>query len=96
MEFCLQASRLNAQPETVPSLIALILLFPSAKRLTLRQARRISRLEGQNVLRDLFRKINPLQLPRVENAKRRHGWTARLWPMPNTTERFKNLTDEIS
>ncbi len=86
MEFCLQASRLNAQPETVPvSLIALILLFPSAKRLTLRQARRISRLVGQNVLRDLFKKINPLQLPRVGNAKRRHGWTLCLWPMPNRT-----------
>ncbi len=43
---------------------------------------------------NVLRKIDRLQLPRVKNAKRRHGWTLSLWPMPNITERIKNLTDE--
>jgi hypothetical protein len=42
---------------------------------------------------NVFKKIDPLQLPRVKN-KRRHGRALRLWPMPNITERIKNLTDE--
>jgi len=47
---------------------------------------------GQRPLLDLFKKIDSFQLPRVENAKKRHGWVARLWPMPNITERIQNLT----
>lgn len=31
---------------------------------------------------------------RDENAKQSTGWTLRLWPMPNITERIQNLTDE--
>ncbi len=31
--------------------------------------------------------------PRVKNVKR-HGWTLRLWPRPDITERIQNLIDE--
>ncbi len=41
---------------------------------------------------ELFKKIDGLNLPEVENAKRRKGWIARLWPVPNITERIANLT----
>jgi hypothetical protein len=43
---------------------------------------------------NVFNKIDPLQLPRIKNAKRRHGWLAQLWPMPNITERIQSLRDE--
>jgi len=43
---------------------------------------------------NVFNKIDPLQPPRIKNAKQRHSWTLHLWPMPNRTERIKNLTDE--
>jgi hypothetical protein len=47
-------------------------------------------LGRENLLR-LFEKIDSLKLPEVENSKRRTGWIARLWPVPNITERTENL-----
>jgi hypothetical protein len=74
-------------------LIGFILVFPTAKWLLLRNDRRIARQVGSRPLLEVFKRIDSLQLPRVENAKKRHGWTKRLWPMPNITERIQNLTD---
>jgi hypothetical protein len=76
------------------SLIFLVLMFPLAKRFALRMDRWVAEQTGQGALLDLFNKIDSFQLQRVENAKGRPGWVARLWPMPNITERIKNLTDE--
>ena len=45
---------------------------------------------------EVFKKIDQLYLRRVENTKKRHGWTLRLWPMPNITERIQNLTEPTS
>jgi hypothetical protein len=46
---------------------------------------------GRESLLRLFEKIDSLKLPEVENSKRRTGWIARLWPVPNITERTENL-----
>jgi hypothetical protein len=74
LEYGLQASRLYAQSVAGPgAIIALILLFPSAKRLALRQDRWTAKLVGQSALLDVFKRIDWLHLPRVENAKKRHG-----------------------
>jgi hypothetical protein len=64
------------------------------RRTTLRQDKRVAGLIGQRALLDVFKKIDQLQLPRIENAKRRHGWVAWLWPLPNITERIQNLRKE--
>ena len=74
------------------SLILLVLILPLGKRFALRMDRWVAEVVGQRPLLDLFKKIDSFQLPRVENAKKRHGWVARLWPMPNITERIQNLT----
>jgi len=74
------------------SLILLVLILPLGKRFALRMDRWVAEVVGQRALLDLFKKIDSFQLPRVENAKRRHGWTLRLWPIPNITERIQNLT----
>jgi hypothetical protein len=76
------------------SLILLVLMLPLGKRFALRMDRRVAKQMGQRALLDLFKKIDSFQLPRIENAKRRHGWALRLWPIPNITERIKNLTDD--
>jgi len=54
----------------------------------------VAEVVGQRALLDLFKKIDSFKLSRVENAKQRHGWTLRLWPIPNIIERIQNLTDE--
>jgi hypothetical protein len=90
----LQASRFYAQFIGFPvAVIFLILIFPITKWLMLRQDKVTAKQLDQNALLDLFEKIDSLQLPRVENAKRRHGRVAWLWPMPNITERIQNLTN---
>jgi len=95
LEYGLQISRLYGQFVASPILlIGLILLFANAKRVALRWDKWVAGLMDQISLLDVFKKIDLLQLPKVENAKRRHGWLARLWPMPNITERIRNLTDE--
>jgi len=73
------------------SLIALILIFPTVRRLQLRRDRLVARLIGQEALLGVFKKIDQLHLPDIENATNRRGWIARLWPMPNITERIKYL-----
>jgi hypothetical protein len=91
----LQASRIYAQFIGGPiSVILLILIFPIAKWLMLRQDKLTAEQVGRNALFDLFKKIDSLHLPRIENAKRRHGWVAWLWPLPNITERIQNLRKE--
>ena len=91
----LQASRIYAQFIGAPIAVALlILIFPIAKWLMLRQDRLTAELVGQIALLDLFKKIDSFQLPRIENANRRHGWVAWLWPLPNMTERIQNLRNE--
>ena len=73
------------------SLIFLILIFLLGKRFALRMDRWVAEQMGQRALLDLFKKIDSFKLPRIKNAKQRHGWTLRLWPIPNITERIQNM-----
>ena len=94
MEYGLQGGRFYGQFIGAPAaLILLILIFPLGKRLLLRGDKWVSEV-GQRALLDLFKKIDSFKVSRVENAKQRHGWTLRLWPIPNIIERIPNLTDE--
>ncbi len=93
LEYGLQGGRCYGQFIAGPcALILLIFILPLGKRLTLRWDRGVAEQVGQRALLDLFRKIDSFQLPRIENAKKRQGWTLRLWPIPNITERIQNLT----
>jgi hypothetical protein len=93
LEYGLQISRLYGQFVASPiTLITLILLFANAKRVALRWDKWVAGLMDQRALLEVFKKIDSLQLPRIENAKKRHGWTLRLWPIPNIAERIQNLT----
>ena len=69
-----------------------IRIFIWAKKMNLKQDIWAADSLGRENLLRLFEKIEGLKLPEVENAKRRTGWIARLWPMPNITERIKNLS----
>jgi hypothetical protein len=93
LEYGLQGGRFYGQFIAGPAALALlILILPLGKKLALRWDRWIAEEIGRSALLDLFKKIDSFKLPRVENAKKRHGWVARLWPTPNITERIKNLT----
>src|SRR6266702_6330810 len=93
LEYGLQGGRFYGQFIAGPcALVLLILILPLGKRLTLRWDRWVAEEVGQRPLLDLFKKIDSFQLPRVENAKKRQGWTLHLWPMPNITERIQNMT----
>jgi len=95
LAYGLQGGRLYGQFIAAPSaLILLILSLPVGKRLSLSWDRWVAEEVGRSALLELFKKIDRLHLGRVENAKRRHGWVAHLWPMPNITERIQNLTDD--
>jgi hypothetical protein len=95
LEYGLLGGRFYGQFIAGPAaLVLLIFILPLGKKLALRWDRWVAEEIGRSALLDLFKKIDSFQLPRVENAKKRHGWVARLWPMPNITERIKNLTDE--
>ena len=95
LQYGIQGGRLYGQFVAAPAaIIILILLLANAKGFMLRHDTYIAGLMGQRPLLDVFKKIDSLQLPRIENAKRRQGWTLRLWPMPNITERIQNLTDD--
>jgi hypothetical protein len=95
LEYGLQISRLYGQFVASPiTLITLILLFANAKRVALRWDKWVAGLMDQRALLEVFKEIDSFQLPRIENAKKRHGWTLRLWPIPNITERIQNLTNE--
>jgi Zn-dependent protease with chaperone function len=73
-----------------------IRIFPWAKKMSLRQDTWAANSLGRENLLRLFEKIDSLKLPELENAKRRTGWIARLWPMPNITERIENLNSQKS
>jgi hypothetical protein len=93
LEYGLQGGRFYGQFIAGPvALVLLILILPLGKKLALRWDRWVAEEIGRSTLLDLFKKIDSFKLPRVENAKKRHGWVARLWPMPNITERIENLT----
>ena len=95
LEYGLQGGRFYGQFIAGPAaLVLLILILPLGKRLALRWDRWVAEEIGRSTLLDLFKKIDSFQLPRVENANQRHGWTLRLWPMPNINGRIKSLTDE--
>jgi hypothetical protein len=95
LQYGIQGGRLYGQFVAAPAaIIILVLLLANAKGLMLRHDTYIAGLMGQRPLLDVFKKIDSLQLPRIENPKRRQGWTLRLWPMPNITERIQNLTDD--
>jgi hypothetical protein len=94
LEYGLQGGRFYGQFIAGPAvLVLLIFILPLGKKLALRWDRWVAEEIGRSALLDLFKKIDSFQLPRVENAKKRHGWVAGLWPMPNMTERIHNLTD---
>jgi len=66
-------------------------LGPAMRKLFLRLDTVAAESLGSMTLFSLFTKIDLLQLPENENAKKRAGWSARLWPEPNITERITNL-----
>ena len=66
-------------------------LGPAMRKLFLRLDTVAAESLGSMTLFSLFQKIDGLQLPENENAKKRVGWSARLWPEPNITERMANL-----
>jgi len=67
------------------------LIGPAIRRLFLRLDAVAAESLGSMTLFSLFTKIDGLQLRENENAKKRVGWAARLWPEPNITERMANL-----
>jgi len=73
------------------SLLTFIMLFHLSKGAFLREDRSKARSVGTEPLLSLFRKVDQLGLPSVEKGKKREGWIAFLWPMPNLTERIQNL-----
>src|SRR5439155_20134139 len=94
LKYGIQGGTLYRQFVATPAaIIILVPLLANAKGFMLRHDTYIAGLMGQRPLLDVFMKIDSLQLPRIENAKRRQGWALRLWPMPNITERIQNLTD---
>jgi hypothetical protein len=72
-------------------MLAVYCLGPAFKELLLRIDTVAAESLGKGILLSLFTKIDGLQLRENENAKRRTGWIARLWPEPNITERINNL-----
>jgi hypothetical protein len=94
LQYGIQGGRLYGQFVAAPAaIIILVLLLANAKGFMLRHDTYIAGLMGQRPLLEVFKKIDSLQLPRIENAKRRQGWALRLWPMPNITERIQNMMD---
>jgi hypothetical protein len=72
-------------------ILFLIGLGPTFRKMFLRTDAVIASSLGDRKLLDLFEKIDQLRLPENENAEKREGWAARLWPMPNISERIVNL-----
>ena len=64
---------------------------PAMRKLFLRLDTVAAESLGSMTLLSLFEKIDGLLLPENENAKKRVGWSARLRPEPNITERIVNL-----
>src|SRR5205809_3260450 len=83
--YCLQSRDIDREPETA--------FLKNLHKHAVSVAR-------SNCLSDFFvgngfghRKWKHSRGPRVKNVKR-HGWTLRLWPRPDITERIQNLIDE--
>jgi hypothetical protein len=74
------------------SVFVLLEVFHQGKMMFLKQDRCMAKTVGTKSLLDIFQKIDLLGLPDVENGKKRKGWIAWIWPMPNMTERIDNLT----
>jgi hypothetical protein len=75
-----------------PGLLLLVYrLGPAFRKLLLRLDSVAAETLGTMILLSLFKRIDTLLLPENEKAKKRVGWTARLWPEPNITERIANL-----
>ena len=83
---------LFANAVIIALLIALFIsVFPWARKMSLKQdSWAANALERENLLH-LSEKIDGLKLPNVENSKRRKGWIAWIWPMPNMTEGVNSL-----
>ena len=69
----------------------IIRLGQATRRVFLRADTIAAESLGRQKLLDCFETIDRLQLPEVENGKRRVGWAARLWPTPSITQRVENL-----
>lgn len=90
----IQASRLYGQFVVAPlALLGLLYVFSRTKGVALKQDRWVATSIGREALEEVFKKIDGLQLPEIENAKRRRGLVAKFWPMPNITERIQNLSE---
>ncbi len=72
-------------------LLFLYQLGPAMRKLFLRLDSVAAQSMGSMILLSLFKRIDMLQLEENEDAKKREGWVARLWPEPNITERIDNL-----
>ncbi len=83
---------------TGPIVVVLIVigLGPAFREMFLRTDAVVAASLGNRKLLDLFEKIDRLQLPENENAKKREGWAARLWPMPTISERIVNLQNSAN
>jgi hypothetical protein len=78
--------------------VLLLVAYRSAtamKKLLLRFDSVSTETLGRTSLLSLFEKIDRLGLAANEDAKRRSGWTARLWPEPNISERISNLANRV-
>ncbi len=88
-----QAAGLYAQTIATPFVVLwLIRVFPWFKKMSLKHDAWVANSLGRERLLRIFEKIDGLKSPDVEIGKRRKGRIARLWPMPNITERIENLT----
>ncbi len=77
-------------------LIILVRMFPTVKKWMLNLDTWAAKSLGERNLLDLFERIDKLQLPEIENSKRREGWVRWQWPMPNITERIRNIQAGMS
>jgi hypothetical protein len=79
--------------------VLLLVAYSSAaamKKLLLRLDTVSTESLGSMSLLSLFKKIDSLGIVANEDAKRRTGWTARLWPEPTVAERISNLVNRGS
>jgi hypothetical protein len=79
--------------------VLLLVAYRSAaamKKLLLRLDTVSTESLGSMSLLSLFKKIDSLGIVANEAAKRRTGWTARLWPEPTIEERISNLANRGS
>jgi len=75
-------------------LLTLARILPLTRKIFLKHDRVTADRMDRDALLRLFRQIDTLRLPEIENAKRRQGWIARMWPVPNIDERIENLQSQ--